>query len=187
MAVAVAESEAAVAVTAAVAGACNSAAAAAATSEAAMAALAAAAGPCGSTAPAKAAAASEAAAGPAGLAGDRGSTAAVAAGPALAEHHQPPAAVVDGTLAMLGRAQRIGRACVDIGLLEFVAFCASRKRRLIMLLPDGLVDIVSAFAAPLIDSTWCMEPFQRLVLPVGLGAWHPTARQTTLWPRWRRP
>ena len=169
VAVAVAESEAAVAVTAAAAGAYDSAAAAAATSEAAMAALAAATGACGSTAPASAAAASEAAvaaAGPAGLAGDRGSTAAVAAGPALAEHHQPPAAVVSGTSAMLGRAQRIGSACVDIGLLEFVAFCASRKRRLMMLLPDGPVDIVSAFAAPLIDSTWSMEPFPRLVVPV---------------------
>ena len=164
--VAVAEPEAAVAATAAVA-----------TSEEAVAALAAAAGPCGSTAPATPAAASEAAvaaAGPAGLAGDRGSSAAVAAGPALAEHHQPPAAVIDGTVAMLGRAQLVGRACVNIGLLELVAFCASRKRRLMMLLPDGVVDIVSAFAAPLLDSTWCMEPFQRLVVPVagrGKAGW----------------
>ena len=67
---------------------------------------------------------------------------------------------------MLGRAQRVGRACVDIGLLEFVAFCASCKRRLMMLLPDGHVDIASAIAAPLIDSTWSMKPFQRLVVPV---------------------
>ena len=76
--------------------------------------------------------------------------------------------------AMPGQAQQIGRACADIGLLEFIAFCASRKRRLIMLVPDGPVDIASAFAAPLIDSTWCMEPFQRLVVPVvgrGKAGW----------------
>ena len=43
-----------------------------------------------------------------------------------------------------------------------------------MLLPDGPVDIASAFAAPLIDSTWSMEPFQRLVVPVvgrGKAGW----------------
>jgi hypothetical protein len=43
-----------------------------------------------------------------------------------------------------------------------------------MLLPDGVVDIVSAFAAPLTDSTWSMEPFQRLAMPVvsrGRAGW----------------
>ncbi len=150
-----------------------------------MAALAVAAGPCGSIAAAAAesaarpevagnpitfgsygaAAAVPAAAVPTGcpaaLAGDRGSKAAVAAGPALTEHHQPP--IIS---AMLRRADRSGRAAENIGLLDFVDFCASRTRRLMMLLPDGVVDVVSAFASPSLDSTWSMELFQRLVVAV---------------------
>ena len=42
----------------------------------------------------------------------------------------------------------------DIGLLEFVAFCNIHKRRLMMLLPDGVIDIVTAFATTLLDETW---------------------------------
>ncbi len=52
----------------------------------------------------------------------------------------------------------------DIGLLEFVAFCNIHKRRLMMLLPDGVIDIVTAFATTLLDETWTPVSFARLAV-----------------------
>ena len=41
-----------------------------------------------------------------------------------------------------------------------------------MLLPDGVIDIVTAFATTLLDETWSLVPFARLVVPVARGGGH---------------
>ncbi len=67
---------------------------------------------------------------------------------------------------MMRRAEESGRMFAYFGLLELVAFCDIHNRRLMLLLPDGVIDIVSAFAATLLDEAWNLVPFARLVVPV---------------------
>ena len=38
-----------------------------------------------------------------------------------------------------------------------------------MLMPDGEVDVVLAFATPLLDASWSMVPFVKVVVPVTRG------------------
>ena len=90
----------------------------------------------------------------------------------VAEQPVPFGAAPAGAAAMLRRADASGRMATNIGLLEFVAFCYSHRRRLKLLLPEGEVDVVTAFAAALLDETWALVPFARLVVPVAKRGAH---------------
>ncbi len=91
---------------------------------------------------------------------------------AVAEYPVPSEEALAGAGAMLRRAEASGRMGANIGSLEFVAFCSIHKRRLMMLMPDGEIDIAMAFAATLLDETWTLVPFARLVVPVARGGGH---------------
>jgi hypothetical protein len=91
---------------------------------------------------------------------------------AVAEYPVPSEEALAGAGAMLRRSEASGRMGANIGSLEFVAFCSIHKRRLMMLMPDGEIDIAMAFAATLLDETWTLVPFARLVVPVARGGGH---------------
>jgi uncharacterized MnhB-related membrane protein len=65
----------------------------------------------------------------------------------------------DQARAMLARAEAVGQPRRLTGTLELVAFCCLRKRRLVVQLVDGWVDIMAVFAPSLVDATWHAEPF----------------------------
>ncbi len=72
----------------------------------------------------------------------------------------PPDADADfSILGILARAEAIGQPRQYTGLFDLIAFAAMRKRRLLMVLSEGDICFVSAFAASVIDATWPVEPF----------------------------
>ena len=92
-------------------------------------------------------------------------SAAVAAGHAEAWQPAPPDSAI-ATAAILARSEQAGVSRQTIGLLEFIAFSVARKRRIRLLLPEGEIDITEAFATPLLDATWAVDPFPVLIVPV---------------------
>ena len=58
------------------------------------------------------------------------------------------------------RADELGRPREWTGLLEFVAFSAMRRRRLLLQLPHGTLDVVKHFAGELVGPDWSLQPFQ---------------------------
>jgi hypothetical protein len=61
--------------------------------------------------------------------------------------------------AILARAEAVGRPREYTGFFDLVAFCGMRRRRLLLLLPDGVLDMVSAYAPNVINDTWAVAPF----------------------------
>jgi hypothetical protein len=68
-------------------------------------------------------------------------------------------------VAILKRAEVVGRQFSYIGLYEFVIFSAMRKRRLLLHLGDGMMDVITALAPQLVDASWNMVPFASQVVP----------------------
>ena len=65
----------------------------------------------------------------------------------------------DIVAAIIARAEVVGRPRGYTGFFDFVAFSAMRRRRLLLRLPDGVMDMVSAFAPNIVNDTWSVAPF----------------------------
>ena len=82
--------------------------------------------------------------------------------------------------AIRARADEISVPSTWIGMLEVMAFCAVHKRRVVLQLAEGTIDIMSSLAPMLMDCTWKLAAFDgRLVACKLVGAvWCPASLAT---------
>ena len=69
---------------------------------------------------------------------------------------------VDGAavVAILDRAEAVGRPRQTIGLLDLLAFSAVRRKRLILMLEEGMLDLALAMAPQVVGPDWSLEAFK---------------------------
>ena len=61
--------------------------------------------------------------------------------------------------AIIARAEEVARPRQYTGFFDLVAFSAMRRRRLLLRLPDGVIDMVSVFAPNIVNDTWAVAPY----------------------------
>ena len=61
--------------------------------------------------------------------------------------------------AIIARAEEVARPRQYTGFFDFVVFSAMRRRRLLLRLPDGVIDMVSVFAPNIVNDTWAVAPY----------------------------
>ena len=72
----------------------------------------------------------------------------------------PPLVVDEADVtAIMARAAAVGQPRVTTGFFDFIVFAAMRRRRLLLRLPDGAMDMVSVFAPHIISDDWSVGPF----------------------------
>jgi hypothetical protein len=65
----------------------------------------------------------------------------------------------DDVQAIVARAQVVARPRQYTGFVDLVVFSALRRRRLLLRLPDGVIDMVSIFAPNIVNDTWAVVPY----------------------------
>ena len=88
--------------------------------------------------------------------------------------------VAPAVVAIRARADEISVPGNWIGMLEVMAFCAVHKRRVVLQLEDGTVDVMSSLVPMLMDSTWNLAPFEGHLVACKLvgSVWHPATFAT---------